>query len=73
MGAEEQRKRNPDRHTVRRYDLSLPIEVQTVPPQQAEPISGRSRDISSRRLICTVGLRRSLRFERSGLFQEKCV
>ncbi len=47
MGAKRRRRANPDRRTARRYDLSLPIEVRTVLPVQAEPLRGRTRDISA--------------------------
>jgi hypothetical protein len=38
---------NPDQRTARRYDLSLPIEVLTVLPEQAGPLRGRTRDVST--------------------------
>ncbi len=47
MGSKRRRRGNPDRRTVRRYDLSLPIEVRAVLPVQAGPLRGRTRDVST--------------------------
>ena len=45
---------NKERRSARRFDLSLPIAVRTVPPQRADPLIGRTRDISTCSLYFTI-------------------
>jgi c-di-GMP-binding flagellar brake protein YcgR len=45
---------NNERRVALRYDLSLPVEVRSVLTWQAEPFSGRTRDISVRGIYFTI-------------------
>ena len=54
MSPAQTQKGNKERRSARRFQLSLPVAVHTVPPQHDEPLGGTTRDISARGLYFTV-------------------
>jgi c-di-GMP-binding flagellar brake protein YcgR len=54
MSSAQTQKGNEERRSARRFQVSLPVAVHTVPSQQEEPLVGRTRDISARGLYFTI-------------------
>ena|SRR5579864_5866482 len=54
MSSAQTQKGNKERRSARRFHVSLPVAVHTVPPKHHEPLDGRTRDISARGLYFTV-------------------
>ena len=54
MSSPQTRRGNKERRSARRFHLSLPVAVRSVPSQQDEPVDGRTRDISARGLYFTI-------------------
>lgn len=54
MSSFQTRRGNKERRSARRFQLSLPVAVRTVPSQQDETLGGTTCDISARGLYFTV-------------------